>query len=390
MNRIFTVFLILFFLCSPAIADNFNYEALRSEYYRLKNTDPKIKKTDKWLLILKQYQEASLSKAPYLTDRFYLDYSILLKELFSVKNDPAMLESAMDNLDLLVERFPDSELADDAILKKSELLVMVGASQELVDATLEDLISKYPQTDSAQAAIFRVKQQDKQETVPAVADNRSLPVSDLNLPVVVIDPGHGGEDFGAESDTGLLEKDVALAIGLELERFLIKHKIAKPVLTRRIDQFVPLAERVEIANKNKAALFISLHSNASPQKNQHGLTTYILDNSTDEASRLLAERENKSVSASEVSDLQFILGDLIQASKHPKSALLAEILEKQIVSTASFRMKHIKNNKVKKAPFFVLVGAQMPCVLLELFLLIIKMILNFCLIPSSGKILHRA
>jgi N-acetylmuramoyl-L-alanine amidase len=184
---------------------------------------------------------------------------------------------------------------------------------------------------------------------------------------VVIDPGHGGEDLGAQGYGGILEKDVVLDVAFATERVLEKQKIARVRLTRRGDHFVPLSERSAMANTWRADLFISLHTNASPKGKLSGLETYYLDMNGDEASRLLAERENASEAlAGENADLQFILSDLVQHAKLDDSIRAGTLIHTALVRTLAKQKAGVKDLGLRKAPFYVLVGAHMPCVLLEL------------------------
>jgi N-acetylmuramoyl-L-alanine amidase len=186
---------------------------------------------------------------------------------------------------------------------------------------------------------------------------------------VVLDAGHGGEDAGAEGLGGLLEKDVVLDIVLRLEELLQARSDLFVHLTRRGDDFIPLAERTKTANLFKADLFISIHNNASPAGRMQGLETYYLDNTNNEASRKLAERENRfwtDNSGTVQSDLQFMLSDLIQNMKKDDSIALAGFLHRSILQNVRSTYSGVKDLGVKKAPFYVLVGAHMPCVLLEL------------------------
>ncbi|MFN8389796.1 MAG: N-acetylmuramoyl-L-alanine amidase [Bdellovibrionota bacterium] len=188
--------------------------------------------------------------------------------------------------------------------------------------------------------------------------------SSLKRPVIVIDPGHGGEELGAVGVDGVLEKDVVLHVAMYLDELLRERLRAKTVLTRTTDVTLPLAERTKIANANAADLFISVHANASEFKTVHGIETYYLDNTNDKSSLKLAERENASPEKAS-SDLGFIMSDFIQSAKLDESISLAHYLQDSLVGTLSRYFQGVKDLGVKKAPFYVLVGAHMPCVLVE-------------------------
>jgi N-acetylmuramoyl-L-alanine amidase len=183
---------------------------------------------------------------------------------------------------------------------------------------------------------------------------------------IVLDPGHGGKDPGAIGVGGLAEKDVVLKVAKKLAAKLRKDMGIEVVLTRTDDRFVALEDRTAMANAENADLFISLHMNASPNGEARGVETYYLDNTTDEASIRLAAREN-STSRKNVSDLQFILSDMRQSLKLEDSVSLAHRLQSSVVSTLSSHMREVRDLGVKKALFYVLVGARMPSVLVEMF-----------------------
>ena len=204
----------------------------------------------------------------------------------------------------------------------------------------------------------------KKRTATLPEKGKQLPVSGIRK--IVLDPGHGGKDPGAIGAGGIAEKDIVLAVAKKLERKLKQEMGVEVVLTRRDDRFIPLEDRTAIANAEGADLFVSLHMNASPNGEAKGLETYYLDNTTDEASLRLAAREN-GTSRRNVSDLQFILSDMTQNMKLEDSITLAHHLQHSLVDGMSTRLADVKDLGVKKALFYVLVGARMPSVLVEMF-----------------------
>ncbi len=186
----------------------------------------------------------------------------------------------------------------------------------------------------------------------------------LHVGKIVIDPGHGGRDSGAIGPSGLREKDVVLKISKELEKIIKKKLGCEVVLTRRDDRFIPLEERTAIANTQKADLFISVHANASHNRKAHGIETYFLNLSSDEEAIRVAAREN-ATSAKKISDLQSILRDLMMNSKVNESCRLAEYVQVSMLKNLGPKYSGIKDLGVKQAPFYVLIGAEMPSVLVE-------------------------
>ncbi len=183
---------------------------------------------------------------------------------------------------------------------------------------------------------------------------------------IVLDPGHGGKDPGAVGVGGLREKDVVLRVARNLAPRLRKQMGVDVVLTRNRDVFVPLEERTAMANREKADLFVSIHSNASANRRAAGLETYYLDKTTDEATMKLAARENGTARRN-LTDLQIILSDLKLSAYVPDSITLAKRLQSSVVENVRPRYPQARDLGVKKGLFYVLVGARMPAALAELF-----------------------
>jgi len=181
---------------------------------------------------------------------------------------------------------------------------------------------------------------------------------------IVVDPGHGGHDPGAVGSNGIQEKDVVLAIGLNLRDRLKDELGVDVVMTRSTDIFIPLEERTAIANKVNADLFVSVHANAAPNRNASGIETYYLNLAKTEKVAQLAAKEN-GTTLEKVSVLQAILFDLMANYKLNDSAHLAEEVQKALHKKAVARFTDVKNLGVKQGPFYVLVGATMPSILVE-------------------------
>ena len=187
-------------------------------------------------------------------------------------------------------------------------------------------------------------------------------------PVVVIDPGHGGYDSGTTAGAPLLEKDIALQIGLRLQGEL-EHRGVRAILTRTGDYFVTLADRTAFANQAGADLFISIHLNSSPDAATTGIETYYLNNTTDRATIRLAAMENASGGAYSTAaggDLNYILSDMRQQYKANESVALASMIEADTTAelNASLGVR-VNALGAMRGPFYVLVGARMPAVLVE-------------------------
>jgi N-acetylmuramoyl-L-alanine amidase len=186
----------------------------------------------------------------------------------------------------------------------------------------------------------------------------------LSVNRIVIDPGHGGKDPGTYTRGGIKEKDIVLKLGKILATKIEKKLGREAVLTRNRDVFLSLERRTAFANMRKADLFISLHINAHKLRNVRGLETYFLNMATDQRAVMVAAREN-ATSEKNISDLQAILNDLMLNTKITESSRLAHQVQKGMVHQVKSRYREVRDLGVKQAPFYVLIGAQMPAVLVE-------------------------
>jgi N-acetylmuramoyl-L-alanine amidase len=180
---------------------------------------------------------------------------------------------------------------------------------------------------------------------------------------IVVDPGHGGDDIGAQSSNGLTEKELTLAVARRLARVLESRGHAVR-LTRDGDQNRALIDRTALANRLEAPVFVSLHANASTFSSVSGAETYYmsLDRGTDEAAAATADLENRPATASDDrSPLDLILWDLAQAEVLNESADLALAVQGRLNARLGLR-----DRGVKQAPFVVLTGATMPAILVEI------------------------
>lgn len=186
----------------------------------------------------------------------------------------------------------------------------------------------------------------------------------LGVKTIVLDPGHGGKDPGAVAN-GIMEKDIVLDLAMKLKPQLEQKLGCTVILTRGDDTFISLEERTAIANTKAADLFISLHVNAHRSSKVRGIETYFLNLTTNADAMQVAAREN-ATSTHQMSDLQDILSDIMQNSKIEESSRLAQQVQNAIVDgDAGHSYRNIKNLGVKQAPFYVLIGAEMPSILLE-------------------------
>ena len=186
----------------------------------------------------------------------------------------------------------------------------------------------------------------------------------LGVKRIVVDPGHGGKDWGAISCHNVAEKDITLAIAKVLKENLETVIGCKVILTRTRDEFLTLEERTRIANEAKADLFISIHANAHLDKTLSGVETYSLNFAKDQESARVAAFENTS-SKKTLSDIKVLLQKLMLTTKISESAALARQIQYNIVAKLRAKGHKVRDLGVKQAPFHVLMGAEMPGVLIE-------------------------
>jgi N-acetylmuramoyl-L-alanine amidase len=186
----------------------------------------------------------------------------------------------------------------------------------------------------------------------------------LGVRRIVIDAGHGGHDPGTIGRGGLQEKELVLDVALRLERLVRQELSADVILTRATDVFIPLEERTAIANSRGADLFLSVHANSSRNASAGGIETYFLNFAQDPHAEAVAAREN-AISPATLKDLQNLVKAITLNSKIDESRDFAAAVQEHMV--AGVRRQHgVRDRGVHTAPFYVLIGANMPAVLAEI------------------------
>jgi len=201
---------------------------------------------------------------------------------------------------------------------------------------------------------------------PTADGQRSL-IRALGLKVgrIVIDAGHGGHDTGTIGPNGLLEKDLVLDVSLRLGRLLKGKMGADVVYTRDDDTFVPLETRTAIANQQQADLFISVHANSSQDPAARGVETYYLNFNPSPDALEVAAREN-AVSEKSVHELGDLVKKIALKEKVEESREFAADVQRSLYQGLAGKEKTLRDRGVKKAPFIVLIGANMPSILAEI------------------------
>jgi N-acetylmuramoyl-L-alanine amidase len=211
-----------------------------------------------------------------------------------------------------------------------------------------------------------VTRPSKGTPTPTSVDATPVSAASLQLSVrrVVIDAGHGGNDPGATSLMNVREKDITLDIADRLER-LLRQNGFEVVATRQDDRLIPLRERASIANKSDGDIFVSIHVNSIVKHTaSHGIETYYLGATSDPSLTRLAADENR-VSGYSVADLRKLLDRLYADARRGESQRLADSIQQQLYGNLRGADPGLENWGVKRAPFVVLVGTDMPAILAE-------------------------
>jgi N-acetylmuramoyl-L-alanine amidase len=207
---------------------------------------------------------------------------------------------------------------------------------------------------------------DIHEARPTAGGDRSL-IRALGLKIgkIVIDPGHGGHDTGTIGPNGLEEKDLVLDVGRRLGKLLETRLGAEVVYTRKDDTFIPLETRTAVANQARADLFVSIHANSSHDPDARGVETYYLNFTSSPEALEVAAREN-AVSEKSIYELQDLVKKIALKEKIEESREFAGDVEQSLHTGLAAKSPGIRDRGVKKAPFIVLIGANMPSILAEI------------------------
>jgi N-acetylmuramoyl-L-alanine amidase len=206
---------------------------------------------------------------------------------------------------------------------------------------------------------------DAREASPTANGDRSL-IRALGLKIgkIVIDPGHGGHDTGTIGPNGLEEKDLVLDVGRRLGKLLQTRMGADVIYTRKDDTFIPLETRTSMANQEQADLFVSIHANSSRDRDARGVETYYLNFTSSAEALDVAAREN-AASDKSIHELQDLVKKIALKEKIDESREFASDVQHSLHSGLAAKSPGIRDRGVKKAPFIVLIGANMPSILAE-------------------------
>ncbi len=208
---------------------------------------------------------------------------------------------------------------------------------------------------------------DRVDSTPEQIEGQYSMVRQLGLGVhrIVIDPGHGGKDPGTSNRSlKLYEKNITLDLARRLKSLFKKNSKYEIILTRESDRYISLEERTAIANSKKSDLFVSIHVNSAPRENTRGIETYYLNLTTDPWSMSVAAQEN-AITKKSIGEMETIVKQIVKNAKKSESRILSQFIQEHVVKQLKSKYSKITSLGVKKAPFYVLIGARMPASLVE-------------------------
>jgi len=302
--------------------------------------------------ILREYFSAELRDP----QRIYVDVyqaklnPILREEAIPVKCDYISLVRISQKNPTTVRLVADVDLAK---IERYQVFHVLDPFRIVIDIYPRDTVQPTAPTEKA-----------PQPAQPAKSGYSMARQLGLGVKTIVIDPGHGGSDPGCLDSFGQQEKDTALDISLRLKELLRTNSSLGVILIRETDIHVPLENRTVIANQNKADLFISVHVNAFRKKERRGVETFYLNFSPDPSVNELAARENATTTKT-IGEMEKIIKKILQNSKIIESKELAQKIQDNLVKCLSRNYKDIKDLGTKGGPFWVLIGSEMPSVLVE-------------------------
>ena len=257
-------------------------------------------------------------------------------------------------------------LIDDNIFQLSSKIIKKNDEYFVPSNSFEKIINSIIQNISVSFNSSEIIITSNSSLINNSIKNMDIEKDKWKFSTIIIDPGHGGKDPGAVGYKGTLEKDVALDVAKRLEKKISKNMKVKTILTRDEDIFLKLGERTKIANENNGNLFISIHANAATDRRASGFETFLIGPNKNEAAVRVAARENavlelEGFSGKQLSNEDLIKATIAQSAFASKSEQFASLVQNEIAKRVRGR-----NRGVKQAGFYVLMGASMPNVLVEL------------------------
>ncbi len=356
--------------------------ALVKDFDALRKDAKKAALRDNWLKLENRFKTLADKSSGDTRIRALFYYARSREELAGRSFSSGDAAEAAKRFDRAAEAGPKHSLAPERKSRQAALLAGRAGRVEEAKAALGELQKKWPASQAAKdgkALADRLDKAPPRQTAGASGQGGragggrtpragAKPSSDvmeqlgLGVHTIIIDPGHGGKDPGTMHGK-LMEKKLTMTMARTVGGLLEKKGI-KVIYTRTGDTYPSLEDRTHMANESKADLFISLHYNANANSATQGLEIYYLSKARSADAAAVAAREN-GVSAANVSDLQFILTDLMLGAKLEESRALADSVRRGIMNKVKGAGYSFYDNGVRPAPFYVLVGARMPAVLVE-------------------------
>lgn len=235
-----------------------------------------------------------------------------------------------------------------------------ASSPHTLEAESSVTTARHVATESEPPPPVEYQAPEAPQSVPRRLSRAVLP---LAVKKIVLDPGHGGKQHGAISDSGVSEKEITLDIALRLRR-LMEDASFEVMMTRQTDQTVPLDKRAAFANTNSADLFVSIHVNWMEPREIRPLETYYVGPTEDPAALRLASVENRE-SGYSLSDYRRLLEKIYIDARRDESHTLAKTINGELYRSLRQANPELENRGVKMAPFVVLLGTEMPAILVE-------------------------
>ncbi|GAB6074568.1 N-acetylmuramoyl-L-alanine amidase family protein [Nautilia lithotrophica] len=303
-------------------------------------------KTKKPSRYIKIYSYSPLKiKIPDTNIRFFTIKTTIYKKVIDLPNAiiAKPISKKIGNVNLKIAQFN----------KKTVRIVYYSKQKFTIKYTLKNHIIN-----------IQINPSQKKQTIKSVLAQKPKAYK-TKKKIIVIDPGHGGKDAGGVGIKNRYEKIAVLQISKYLKNYLLK-KGYIVYLTRNSDYFIPLKKRTHFANLKKADLFISIHCNIAPRHNRkiHGIETYFLSPTRNERAIAVARLENKEIKGLNYMDQRVIL-NFLNRDRMIDSNKLAIDIQQGMLSSLKSRYNYVKDNGVRPAPFWVLVGTQMPAILIE-------------------------
>jgi N-acetylmuramoyl-L-alanine amidase len=273
-------------------------------------------------------------------------------------------KGANENADADIDRKPVAKKRGSATVAAADRADSGPSRSESASLTVAP--SRKKSRSSGGASDTRDLSAESREARPTASGDRSLTRAlGLKIGKIVIDAGHGGHDTGTIGPNGLFEKDVVLDVAKRLGRLLESRLGAEVIYTRQDDTFIPLETRTAIANRERADLFISIHANSSRDSDARGVETYYLNFTSSPEALEVAAREN-AVSEKSIHELQDLVKKIAMKEKIDESREFAGDVQESLYGGLALSNAGVRDRGIKKAPFIVLIGANMPSILAEI------------------------